>query len=83
MAHMVGLFVPNDMSKWPEIDPSDPTYQRDLASLQVRGAKGEMKGMHHGTDHGDHGGQAEMPMNHTDQGDHGEHAGTADHQAAQ
>ena len=39
MAHMVGLFVPDDMSKWPAIDPSDPTYQRDLASLQVRGGR--------------------------------------------
>ena len=37
MAHMVGLFVPDDMSKWPKIDPSDPDYQRDLASLQVSG----------------------------------------------
>jgi len=40
MAHMVGLFVPDDMSKWPKIDPSNPTYQRDLASLQVRGEPG-------------------------------------------
>ena len=39
MAHMVGLFVPDDMSKWPAIDPRDPTYQRDLASLQVRGTR--------------------------------------------
>ena len=46
MAHMVGLFVPDDMSKWPAIDPSDPTYQRDLASLQVRGQhQDDMKGM--------------------------------------
>ena len=37
MAHMVGLFVPDDMSKWPRIDPADPGYQRDLASLQVTG----------------------------------------------
>ena len=60
MAHMVGLFVPDDMSKWPAIDPSDPTYQKDLASLQVRGSTGEMKGMHHGGDHGgDHGGHAD------------------------
>jgi hypothetical protein len=80
---MVGLFVPDDMSKWPAIDPSDPTYQRDLASLQVRGAGGEMEGMHHGADHGDHGAHADMQMNHTDHGDHGEHAATADHQAAQ
>jgi hypothetical protein len=42
---MVGLFVPDDMSKWPAIDPKDPTYQRDLASLQVRG---EAVGMDHG-----------------------------------
>jgi hypothetical protein len=51
MAHMVGLFVPDDMRKWPAIDPSDPTYQRDLASLQVRGE--DMGGMQHG-DHGGH-----------------------------
>ncbi len=40
MAHMVGLFVPDDMGKWPKIDPTNPTYQRDLASLQVRGERG-------------------------------------------
>jgi hypothetical protein len=45
MAHMVGLFVPDDMSKWPQIDPSDPTYQRDLASLQVRGDGAGHEGM--------------------------------------
>ncbi len=86
MAHMVGLFVPDDMAKWPAINPADPTYQRDLASLQVRGANGQMEGMHHGADHGDHGdhgAHAEMQMNHTDQGDHGDHTGTADTQAAQ
>jgi hypothetical protein len=46
MAHMVGLFVPDDMNAWPAIDPKDPVYQRDLASLQVRG-EDEMAGMHH------------------------------------
>jgi hypothetical protein len=46
MAHMVGLFVPDDMKHWPSIDPRDPTYQRDLASLQVRG-KEMMPGMNH------------------------------------
>jgi hypothetical protein len=46
MAHMVGLFVPEDMNAWPAIDPKDPLYQRDLASLQVRG-EGDMAGMHH------------------------------------
>ena len=83
MAHMVGLFVPDDMSKWPAINPADPTYQRDLASLQVRGSNGEMKGMHHGADHGDDGGHAEMQMDHTHQGDHGDNTGTADTHAAQ
>lgn len=67
MAHMVGLFVPDDMSKWPEIDPKDPTYQRDLASLQVRG---EVDGGHEGMKEG-------MKMDHgqTDHGrmEHGEH----------
>lgn len=47
MAHMVGLFVPDNMSRWPAIDPGDPTYRRDLASLEVRG-EGSMAGMHHG-----------------------------------
>ena len=48
MAHMVGLFVPDDMKRWPAINPSDPTYQRDLASLQVRGGDESMSGMHRG-----------------------------------
>jgi len=37
MAHMVGLFVPDDMSKWPVVDPNDPVMRRDLASLKVPG----------------------------------------------
>jgi hypothetical protein len=37
MAHMVGLFVPDDLKRWPAINPQDPIYKRDLASLQVRG----------------------------------------------
>ncbi len=43
MASMVGLFVPDDLRRWPAIDPRDPTYQRDLASLEVRGAKSSMQ----------------------------------------
>jgi hypothetical protein len=35
MAHMVGLFAPDDPARWPRIDPTDRDYQRDLASLQV------------------------------------------------
>jgi hypothetical protein len=50
MASMVGLFVPDDLKKWPSIDPRDPTYRRDLASLEVRGANSmsSMPGMDHG-----------------------------------
>jgi hypothetical protein len=39
MASMVGLFVPDDMDRWPAVDPRDPTYQRDLASLELRGER--------------------------------------------
>jgi len=38
------------MSEWPRIDPKDPTYQRDLASLQVRGE--EVNGHHGGMKEG-------------------------------
>jgi hypothetical protein len=57
MAHMSGLFTPDDLSKWPKIDQSNPDYQRDLASLQARGAGGgEGHGNHGGSEHGgDHG----------------------------
>jgi hypothetical protein len=49
MASMVGLFVPDDMKRWPAIDPRDQTYQQDLASLEVRGAGARaMPGMNHG-----------------------------------
>jgi hypothetical protein len=55
MASMVGLFVPDDMKQWPAIDPRDATYQRDVASLQDRGAgAGSMPGMHHGHADGGH-----------------------------
>ena len=48
MASMVGLFVPDKMKDWPSIDPRDPVYRRDLASLEVRGAaSGSMPGMQH------------------------------------
>ncbi len=58
MASMVGLFVPDDMKRWPAVDPRDPTYQRDLASLEVRGAAGaSMEGQ-------DHGGRSEGSVSH-------------------
>ncbi|HEU5305095.1 MAG TPA: hypothetical protein VFU40_10665 [Gemmatimonadales bacterium] len=62
MASMVGLFVPDDMKRWPAIDPRDPTYRRDLASLEVRGT--DASGMHH------HGGQASSESDHTDGAGH-------------
>jgi hypothetical protein len=84
MAHMVGLFVPDDMSQWPRIDLDDPLYQRDLASLQVRGDM--IQAMDHGgrssavpMDHGqmddgqmDHGQMQHGQMNHN-QMQHGDH----------
>jgi len=36
MAHMVGLFAPDDLSMLPPIDPSNPDYQSDMASLEAR-----------------------------------------------
>ncbi len=53
MAHMSGLFAPDDLSKWPTIDETDPDYQRDVASLQVRGTAA---GAEHGGQGGHHGG---------------------------
>ena len=41
MAHMSGLFAPDDMSDWPKIDASNPDYRRDLVSLQVNGTRAE------------------------------------------
>ncbi len=47
MASMVGLFVPDDIKRWPAINPRDPIYRRDLASLEVRGSPTARKqGMH-------------------------------------
>jgi hypothetical protein len=62
MAHMAGLFSPDDMSKWPAIDESNPAYQRDMAALQARGS-GEG-----GHDHGSNG-------NHGSSGTQDAHAG--------
>ncbi len=52
MASMVGLFVPDDLSKWPAIEPAHPDYRRDMASLRVRGdATHEARGAGHGAHH--------------------------------
>jgi hypothetical protein len=49
MASMVGLFVPDDLTQWLSIDPRDPSFRKDIASLEVRGARmGSMRGMEHG-----------------------------------
>ena len=37
MAHMVGLFAPEDFAKWPGLDLTDPTLQDDLAFLTEMG----------------------------------------------
>lgn len=40
MAHMVGLFAPSDVSKWPALDLTDEQLQDDLAYLSEMGNKG-------------------------------------------
>ena len=51
MASMVGIFVPDDIERWPSVDPRDPTYRRDLASLVVKGARPGMNHEHGGAGH--------------------------------
>lgn len=43
MAHMVGLFAPENFAKWPALDLSDPTLQDDLAFLTEMGGGGNHK----------------------------------------
>lgn len=40
MAHIVGLFVPDDYAKWPKLDLTDPGTQDDLAFLTEMGHAG-------------------------------------------
>jgi hypothetical protein len=56
MAHLSGIFAPDDPSAWPKIDESDPQYQKDLASLEMMGSGSEGE---EGAGH-DHGGQHHM-----------------------
>jgi hypothetical protein len=35
MAHIVGLFVPDDVKRWPALDLTDASLQEDLASLSA------------------------------------------------
>jgi hypothetical protein len=72
MASMVGLFVPDDMKRWPVTNPRDPTYQRDLASLEVRGTPaGSMEGNHQMEGH--HHGESTGASGNADDGSHGAH----------
>jgi hypothetical protein len=53
---MVGIFMPDDLAAWPGIDPTNPEYQRDLASLNARGSGMEdHEQMMHAGGHSDHG----------------------------
>jgi hypothetical protein len=56
MAHMVGLYAPDDIDKWPAIDLEDPVYQKDLASLADQFSKITPMNMQHEKEdeHGDH-----------------------------
>jgi hypothetical protein len=49
MAHISGLFAPDNIALWPKVDLNDPQFQRDLASLEMRGMGGDD---HAGHDHG-------------------------------
>jgi hypothetical protein len=37
MAHIVGLFAPDEPDRWPKVDLTDETLQDDLASLNEMG----------------------------------------------
>jgi hypothetical protein len=39
MAHINGALVPDDMSKWPALDPNDPLVQKDIATLPHGGVQ--------------------------------------------
>jgi hypothetical protein len=33
MGNMLGVIAPDDLRRWPALDPADPVFQRDIASL--------------------------------------------------
>jgi hypothetical protein len=33
MGNILGVISPDDLRKWPALDPEDPAFQRDMASL--------------------------------------------------
>jgi hypothetical protein len=52
MAHITGIFAPDNAAEWPAIDESDPEYQKDLASLESMGSEVSMDPMN--MDHMEH-----------------------------
>ena len=38
MAFMIGPFTPDDIRRWPAIDPTDPLFQQDYADLMAAAA---------------------------------------------
>jgi hypothetical protein len=46
MAHIAGLFAPDDFSRWPALDLTDETLQDDLASLSEMGKGAHARGKH-------------------------------------
>ena len=35
MGNMFAVIAPDDLKKWPAIDPADPQFKRDMASLGI------------------------------------------------
>jgi hypothetical protein len=54
MAHITGIFSPDNPADWPAIDEADPQYQIDLASLESQGSDEGMEHMDHDMEHMDH-----------------------------
>ena len=44
MAHVNGAVVPDDVSKWPVLDPNDPQVKKDIASLPTGGVQSSANG---------------------------------------
>ena len=78
MAHMVGLFVPDDMSKWPAVDKDDPVMRRDLASLKVPGYEDAALPAAQGHEH--HHGGSSAPAGSSDHSGHAGHAAPDAHE---
>jgi hypothetical protein len=47
MAHIVGLFAPEDYRRWPTVDLANETFQNDLAMLDEMGGGGHQHEHHH------------------------------------